>query len=230
MKLHRFIGDFDLSKPTLFLHDGTLINQIKNVLRLTVGEQIVLVTGFGLEAVVVIEGLNKDELSVKILDKKENLSESKRFVTLYCSVLKRENFELVAQKAVECGVKKIVPIISDRTVKTGLKIDRIEKIIKEASEQCGRALVPELGNIVILAEALNDSKINGVNLFFDASGEPFETKKLLNSVGIFVGPEGGWTEQELILAKESGCQIVSLGALTLRGETAAIISSYLATR
>ena len=229
MKKHRFIGDFDFSQSKIISHDQKLIKQIKNVLCLSIHEQVILSAGDGNETLAVIEDLNKDEILFKLLEKKTNLAEPTNFVTLYCSILKRENFELVVQKATECGVKKIVPIVSSRTVKTGLKIERLEKIIKEASEQSGRGLVPKLGTIISLSEALLEAKTNKLNLFFDASGEKFTTEdKKGKTIGIFIGPEGGWTAEELTLARENSCQIVGLGALILRGETAAIVASYLA--
>jgi len=227
MKLHRFIGDFDLTKPLLVSGDKELLNQIKNVLRLASGDRVVLVAGQGSEAIAEIDDLNKEELSFRVLESRASLSESDNFVTLYCSILKRENFELVAQKATECGVKRIVPVISGRTIKTGLKTDRLKKIIKEASEQSGRAVVPELGPISSLVEALREASTHGAILFFDPTGERSFGKNS-GSIGIFIGPEGGWEESEIQLAKENRGQIVSLGSLTLRGETAAIVASYLA--
>jgi 16S rRNA (uracil1498-N3)-methyltransferase len=135
----------------------------------------------------------------------------------------------VVQKATECGVKKIVPLISARTVKTGLKKERLEKIIKEASEQSGRGMLPALMETMSFSEALEQAKDNEQNFFFDASGSSFADQVLNNnSVGIFVGPEGGWTSDEINLAKEKGCLLASLGQLILRGETAAIIASYFA--
>jgi 16S rRNA (uracil1498-N3)-methyltransferase len=228
MKIHRFIGDFDLAQPKIISRDEELIRQIKNVLRLSIQEQVILAVAGGGEVLAVIEDLKKDEILFRILAPKENTAEPARFVTLYCSILKRENFELIAQKATECGVKKIVPIISSRTIKTGLKKDRLEKIIKEASEQSGRGIVPELGAIISLTEALVEAKANESNLFFAVGGEKLAKSNDAKKIGIFIGPEGGWTEEELALAKANDCQITSLGALTLRGETAAIVTSYLA--
>jgi 16S rRNA (uracil1498-N3)-methyltransferase len=228
MKQHRFIGDFNLSKSVIVSYNKELNNQIKNVLRLVIGEQVILSAGDEQEVLAEIENLNKDEVSFKVLEQRKNLAEADNFVTLYCSILKRENFELVVQKATECGVKEIVPIISARTVKTGLKSERLTKIIKEASEQSGRGLVPRLDEAISLSDALKSAKTNDLNLFFDASGEKLTQLVIGKNIGIFIGPEGGWTDKEISLAKEHGCKIVSLGPLILRGETAAIVASYLA--
>jgi 16S rRNA (uracil1498-N3)-methyltransferase len=227
MKLHRFIGDFDLSSSVVVSRDIELINQIKNVLHLPVGRQVVLFVGDGREVVASIEMINKNEVIFKILEQSKNEKESQRDVTLFCSILKKENFELVCQKATECGVKRIVPLISDRTIKTGLKKERLEKIVKEASEQSGRALIPEMGEACSLKEALAFSK-GEVKIFFDASGEDLPLKIDGEKIAIFIGPEGGWTDKELLLAKEYSCSVAKLGNFILRGETAAIVASYLA--
>lgn len=229
MKLHRFIGNFDFTNNDLIIKDGELINQIKNVLRLTVNEKIILVDGEQKEVLAKIINLNKEEIILNILERKDNMAEVNRQVTLFCSILKKENFELVVQKATECGVKKIIPIISNRTVKTGLKMERLEKIIKEAGEQSGRGILPEIEEPVSLVEAFSLAQANDLNLFFDLSGDLFKPEILGSKVGVFIGPEGGWEEKELNLAKEKGFMITSLGSLTLRGETAGIIASYLAT-
>ncbi|MDD4902860.1 MAG: RsmE family RNA methyltransferase [Patescibacteria group bacterium] len=228
MKVHRFFGNFNLAGDGVVSSDLELVNQIKNVLRLKPGEQVALCSGEGKEALAELVSAGSGEAAFKILTRTENTAEPTRAVTLYCSILKRENFELVVQKATECGVKKIVPVIAERTVKTGLKIDRLEKIIKEAGEQSGRGVIPVLGDTVSFLEALALTGENAANCLFDRSGELFKNDMADGSLGIFIGPEGGFSQKEIALAKESGCRIASLGPLTLRGETAAIIASYLA--
>lgn len=226
MKLQRFIGDFDLSQATIINEDPDLFNQLKNVLRLSNGDKIILADGKGSEAEAEIQFQGK-HLSFRITGNKMRCSEPDKKVTLYCAILKKENFELVAQKATECGVEEIVPILSARTVKTGLRQDRLEKIIKEAAEQCGRGMIPQLGESVNLTEALvqagEDTKI-----LFDKQGGEICVPAGIGKVSIFIGPEGGWTKEEIDMAREKGCVIASLGGLTLRGETAAIVASYLA--
>ena len=159
-----------------------------------------------------------------------NVNEPKRGVTLYLSTLKRENFEFAAQKATEAGVQNIVPIISSRTVKLNISTERVEKIVKEAAEQSGRGMVPRIADIVSFEKIFPDAAKNDINIFFDGMGKQFSGTMLegKESVGIFIGPEGGWGNKELVEAKENGFLIAGLGALTLRAETAATIASYLA--
>lgn len=222
MRLHRFIGDFDLAQATVRITDHEIINQFKNVLRLQVGHEVVLSDGKTNEARGVITALRADGVDIEILSCEKNTHEPKRHVALYCAILKRENFELVAQKVTELGVAEIIPMTTKRTVKLNLRHDRIEKIIKEAAEQSGRGVVPILGKTVDFETALKQAE--GMKIFFDASGKLCSMSHVAeNNVALFVGPEGGWDPSEITRAKEAECVITSLSALTLRAETAAIV-------
>jgi 16S rRNA (uracil1498-N3)-methyltransferase len=154
--------------------------------------------------------------------------EPTRNVTLYCSVLKRENFEWVVQKCAELGVKNIVPVIAGRTVKTGLKMDRLRMIAKEAAEQSGRGVVPEICEPMNFASALLEAKKNALNIFFHTKTGKHKDQRTMNTIGLWIGPEGGWTEQEAKQALDLGFQMGSLGMLVLRAETAAITATFCA--
>ena len=234
MRLNRFFGDFDFQQKSLRISDRDFLHQIKNVLWLGKGQQIILADGKLNEAVAEILAVSRDDLTVKILTISQNINEPIYRVILYCSILKRENFELVVQKATEVGAAEIAPIICQRTIKTGLKKDRLEKIIKQAAEQSSRGSLPVLREVTDFKEAIADTKENNINILFDSSGAKFVQSDCTNlapqekpRVGIFIGPEGGWSEEEITAAKEAGFKIVSLGKLTLRAETAAIIASYI---
>jgi 16S rRNA (uracil1498-N3)-methyltransferase len=227
MKVHRFIGDFDLTQRQLLIKDPELAKQMRSVLKLGTGEQIILSTGKGQEALCELGGYGQDSISITVLEPLVNDAEPATHIILYCAILKRENFELVAQKATEVGVKEVVPVITKRTVKLNLKLDRLEKIIKEAAEQSGRAIVPILHQPKTLDEAFEHAGSHTANYFFDFSGKQLEKGTLQGPVGVFIGPEGGWDESEVQQASERGHIIMNLGKLTFRAETAAIIVSYL---
>ncbi len=230
MKFHRFIGPFDLNADRLLLRDPGLIHQMRTVLKLRVGEKVVLADGTGSEALASISDLDPSGIEAKIVERRPS-AEPKRKVALYCAVLKNENLEYAVEKAVEAGVAKIVPLITLRTVKLGLNLDRLRKIAKEAAEQSGRGIVPEIATPVRFKQALKEAAANDANYFFDVGGEDFSrAKPLTASAGVWIGPEGGWDESEKNAAKESGFAVVSLGALVLRAETAATVAVYLATR
>ena len=227
MRLHRFIGSFELSQKTLVISDKDLLNQWRNVLRLENGDQLTLSDGQGSEATATIIESDKKAITLSIEETVVPNREPKKAVTLYCALLKRENFELVCQKATEIGIARIVPVLSERTIKTGFNRVRLEKIISEACEQSGRTTIPELAEPMKFAEAI-EYACGPASVFFDLSGkEGIEMKGISN---IFIGPEGGWSEGEVSLAKSSDATIASLGKLTMRGETAAIVASFLATR
>lgn len=231
MKLHRFIiKGCDLSTRGFRIENGELFNQIKNVLKLKAGERIIVSDGSGNEAEVEIRNIFKKYIEGDVLRTFENKNELEVSILLYCALLKRENFELVVQKATEVGVSEIIPCITQRTVKLGLNEERLVKIIKEAAEQSERGMLPALRAPIAFHEALKDSTSKQSTFLFDKGGKRFHEMKMSASerVGIFIGPEGGWTEEELSLAKTHGAELLSLSASTLRAETAAIVASYLA--
>ena len=226
MRLNRFFGNFNLTGEIVSSSDEELINQLKNVLRMKAGNEVVLCDGKLNEALCMIEDLSKAGVVSKIMNVYKNEKEFKSDIVFYCSILKRENFELAIQKAVELGVKKIVPVIASRTVKFGLKRDRLEKIIKEASEQSGRGILPILSDSLGFGDAVADAAGNDINLFFELGGSPLDQLKpdliRFKKIGVFIGPEGGWGKEEVDLADASNFKKISLSPFTLRGETAAI--------
>lgn len=225
-RLNRFYIDQDLSQTFFELADEELLKQINKVLRLKVGEEFCLFNEKQ-EIVVEILSASRSSINVSVKNRKEIEKTLNHEVTLYLSILKRENFELSVQKATEVGVKKIVPIISERTVKLGFRYDRLKKIAVEATEQSGRLTIPEISEPLSLKEAIDEARGNNQqNLFFDLSGQTFlgsDCKK----IGIFIGPEGGWTIHELESFRVAGFDLCSLGGTVLRAETAAIVASYL---
>lgn len=229
MKIHRFIGPFDIGLDRISITDADVVNQIAHVLRLQIGERILLADGSGRECIVEIIEMRKHEIICSVVERSENKNEPRVHAVLYCAILKSENFELVVQKATEVGISEIVPLITQRTIKLDIKAERLEKIIKEAAEQSGRGRVPILHRPMEFAEAINDAKRNAVNYFCDI-GELVANPIAYDAVasrGLFVGPEGGWTPEEVVEAHAAGCKTVSFGPLAFRGETAAIIASYL---
>lgn len=228
MKIHRFIGSFNLQPGIFLLKDEDITRQINKVLRLKQGEKIILCDGKGNEAQAKIISIQKNQIKLQ-LNALTLLKPSRVQITLYCAALKRENFDWVVQKSTEVGVTTIIPILTERTVKQNLNLARLEKIAKEAAEQSGRSFVTEVRSPLALSEAFNQAKNNQLNLIFELGALPLSNQKVDHqTIGIFIGPEGGWTETEIQTAQKSGIQIAGLGKLTLRAETAAIVASYLA--
>jgi 16S rRNA (uracil1498-N3)-methyltransferase len=226
--MHRFIGNFPLGEKRFWIADKELVKQVSGVLRLEPGEKIILSDGQGGEADAEILSYDKDAVEVSILEGRAGTGDPAIKTTLYLSILKKENFDLAVQKCVEIGVSKIVPIITKRTVKLGLKRDRLEKIMKEAAEQSGRSVLPILDEELEFKKAVAGAKENDLNFFFTLGGKPLELKAEHKDkkIGIFIGPEGGFDDFEVESAKAARFILAGLGSTTLRAETAAIAATH----
>jgi 16S rRNA (uracil1498-N3)-methyltransferase len=228
MREDRFFIATKIEKGKLEISDKEIFHQLKNVLRKKAEDRIILFNGTGVEAKAEIKKFLKDKIEVEVLNIEKPEREPKIFVSLFCSILKKSNFELVVQKATEIGVKEIVPILCRNTVKTGLNFKRLEKIAKEAAEQSKRITLPKIEKVLSFKEAIEKAKNFDLKILFDISGKDFSlAKKGAKSVAIFIGPEGGWDGSEIELAKKENFEIFNLGKLNLRSETAAIIASFL---
>jgi len=228
MRKDRFFIDSKINKGKIEIQDKEIFHQLKNVLRKKVGERIILFDGSGIEAEAEIKKFLKDKIEVEILKIENPKREPEIFVSLFCSILKKSNFELVCQKATEIGVKEIVPIICKNTVKIGLNFKRLEKIAKEAAEQSKRLTLPKIEKILTFREAIERVKNFDLKILFDISGKDFSSLgKKVKKLAIFIGPEGGWDKSEIELAKKENFEILNLGKLNLRSETAAIVASFL---
>ncbi len=226
-KIHRFMTPYQKLGDIIELRDTETIHQMKDVLKLRVGENCSIVEKDA-DILCSIIDMNKDRIQCRIVEVTLNESEPTKNVVLYLAILKKENFELALQKASEIGITTIVPVITTRTVKTGLNMERLEKIAREAGELSGRSSSIEIKDITPFSEALEKDTSN-TKILFDISGSLLEAWPT-GSTSIYIGPEGGFTEEELSLVKEHNITIASLGNLTLRGETAAIVASYLAVQ
>ena len=225
-KIHRFFYNFKVVDDIVNIDDFEIVNQIKNVLKLEIGEKLILFFD-GKEILCSIDCINKKFINCNVLENKKAVL-SKNDIVLYCAILKKDNFELIVQKASEIGVSKIVPIITERTIKTNLNIERLNKIAKEACEQAERSDIVIISDIKKFKDCLKTEE--NLNFLFDFSGEEFNDLKINKnnkSIALFIGPEGGFTDKEVKIAKDNDFIIARLGKNVLRGETAAIIASYL---
>ena len=222
MRLHRFYLHQKIENPKIKITDERLVHQWCNVFRYNVGSEVILFDGSGMEYNAVIEKLGNREVEVGVVSKREAVIPERK-ITLCISLIKKDNLEWVIEKATELGVSKIVPIISERSEKKNFNIDRAQKIIIEAAEQCGRGDVPVLESSKQLVDSIED--LEGEIIIFDPSGVPFDSSLLTtnyNLLSIFIGPEGGWSPSEIERFKDSNIKIFSLGKLVLRAETAVV--------
>src|SRR3990167_5682399 len=147
MRLHRFYINTPIAENKIVVKDEHILHQWRNVFRYNVGSEAVLFDGSGFEYDCVIERLSNREAELNVVSKKGSIM-PEREITLYQSLIKKDKMEWVVEKATELGVSKIVPIISDRSEKKGFNLARAKKIAIEASEQCGRGDVPEIGEVM----------------------------------------------------------------------------------
>jgi 16S rRNA (uracil1498-N3)-methyltransferase len=228
-KIHRFITEYKKSGSSLEITDADIIHHIKDVLKLRHGEECIITNTDNIEYTATIVETDKKRIILDIVNNTININEPNKKVHLYLSILKKENFELVLQKASEMGINAITPIITTNTVKTNLNFERLNKIAREASELSGRSQVTKINDIVDFETAVKEDQ-NQNKVLFDITGENFRVRQDLTQEksSIYIGPEGGFTDMEIKIAKDAGVQINNLGKLTLRGETAGIIACYLA--
>jgi 16S rRNA (uracil1498-N3)-methyltransferase len=147
-------------------------------------------------------------------------------LTLYQAVPKGKRMELVVEKAVELGVDRIVPLTTERGVVRpdgkGGKQARWARISEAAARQALRLKVPEVAEVASFPDAVREPEGSKVLLHNDPGVESLEALEISSPVSVFVGPEGGWSEQELRTARDAGAQVAHLGPYRLRSETAGI--------
>lgn len=185
------------------------------------GEEVELFDRVGNAAKGIVESIERDQAVIRTGDPLPS-RESPLAIHLAMSIIQLEKFELVLQKATELGVRSIIPLDTERVElrreRYANKGERWEKIIFEAVKQSGRTAVPRLESVATFAEVLQRP---GTKVLFDADAEP-GTLSDLREVTILVGPEGGWSEDELALANQWECIFQRLGPRRLRAETAAL--------
>lgn len=239
-KIHSFITTLLRQDDKIIVDDVKITHQAYNVLKLKKGEFIYLGDGQNIRYKTQIIDINKKQIMAKIIDQ-ENSNETQLQVIIALATIKREAFEYALEKLAEVGVYGIMPIASDKVIKKGINIDRSKNILREASEQAMRITVPKLYEEMDMQSALKYFINNGNTqiLFCDApqtepqtSGSKVTAKpyivKDFKSIVIFIGPEGGWSEREMVSIDLLGIPKYSLGQNVLRAETAAIVAGYMA--
>ncbi|MFA6608520.1 MAG: RsmE family RNA methyltransferase [Candidatus Paceibacterota bacterium] len=228
MRLHRFYVLQPLGEEVV-INDVSIIKQWLKVFRYNKGDFVILFNGDGDDVTYCIESVSPKECALTRTKLTPSYIPDKK-VTLYLSVIKKDNFELVVQKATELGVSAIIPILSERSEKKNLNEERLKIIAIEASEQCGRGDVPTILPIISLSDVLETPSPHQVSLVLQMGGisiKDISSQEILSdskNVALFVGPEGGWSENEEKLFKDKGVMFVSLGKTILRAETASIVA------
>ena len=209
--------------------DKNTSSHLVRVLRTKAETPVILFNGDGFDYLCKTLNNHPKKTLLAVESKIKINNESNLFITLIQGLSRLDRMETTIQKSVELGVTSITPLITERSV-VQLNGDRGEKkrthwqkIAQGASEQCGRTIVPEIGEIITLEKWLA-KELNGLQLFFDPRAERSlkQISYTSESVTILSGPEGGFSNQERCLAAQAGYLSVTLGPRILRAETACI--------
>jgi len=194
------------------------------VVRLRPGEEVELFDRSGRAARGTVETLERDRAVIAAGEALPS-RESPLAVHLAMAIIQLEKFELVLQKGTELGVRSFIPLVTERVElrpeRYSGKEERWERIVFEAVKQSGRTVVPKIEVPASFAAVVARP---GTKIVFDADTHP-APPEVAGEVILLVGPEGGWSEEELRVARESGCAFQRLGPRRLRAETAAIVAA-----
>ncbi|MEK7560320.1 MAG: RsmE family RNA methyltransferase [Patescibacteria group bacterium] len=230
--MHRFYLDEKLGEEILVIKEKSLLHQLRSVLRVQKQGKVIFFNDKGefkgLDFIYELKNMERTSANFLLKEKVENMREPRRRLTLYQSLIKKEKFEQVLQHTTEIGVFEFFPIISARSEKKSLNFERCEKVLKEAAEQSGRVIIPKFGKVLNFEKAIDSAKSSGFKTYF---AHTKEKENMIYGAGdrqvnLFIGPEGGWDEKEIFAFNRAGFRPVSLGRLTLRAETAALVASF----
>jgi 16S rRNA (uracil1498-N3)-methyltransferase len=231
--MHRFFTSPENIIDKKAILYGTDVSHIRTVLRLKRGDRIQILDGCGNCYTVTLTCVSRDNIKSRIdLKEDANSCESPLMVSLGQGMVKGTGFDGIVRRAVELGVGKIIPVsscrcvskMSDNDVKK--KLDRWSRIAREASKQCGRSKVPPVGpNATSVKEFCSANQGAGLKLIFWEEEQSLKIKDLphksqFDSAAVLIGPEGGFSLDEVEISRKYGFQSVSLGPRLLRTETA----------
>lgn len=232
----KFFVDRQAIENDYILIKGTDVNHIKNVLRLNTDKEILINDRQGNDYKCIISKIDTDVIYAKIEQVIKCETEPAVETVLFQSLIKGEKMEFVIQKSIEIGVTKIVPICTERCIvkiesdkKMQNKLDRWNKIAESAAKQSKRGIIPEVGSPILFKEAIVSARDN-----LEISCIPFENEHThhiktflrsssYQSIGVFIGPEGGFTQEEIIFARQENILPITLGRRILRSETAGLV-------
>jgi 16S rRNA (uracil1498-N3)-methyltransferase len=221
---------------------GDLAHRLAKVLRYRVDDTLVLTSGGDTEYIVRLDAVSAKQVTATVTGERPAPTEATVEVVVYQSLIRANRFDFVLEKGTEIGVARFVPIIAARTQgheeasksrpdgRPSGRAERWQRLITEAAEQCGRGRLPTIGETLPFEQAISSAP--GLKLL------PYEAERDLRlsdhlrsldarpaTVSIFIGPEGGWDESEVALARECGAALVTLGRRVMRAETAAVVAA-----
>ena len=221
MKIHRFYTpDLELSNE-LWLSAPELLHQWTKVLRFREGQKVVLFDGFERERLYAITEISAKEAHLELVTDYQR-QVPKKDIYVFWSLLKKDKNDWVLQKCTELGASHFIPLIADRSEKTGFNAERAKRIVIEAAEQCGRSDIPAIRDAMHVKKALE--QYSGKLDLYVCEQNSEGNHKINKKAGVLIGPEGGWSDEEKELFEQLSIKHLNLHDFTLRAETAAIAS------
>ena len=233
--MHRFFVEPGNIGEKEIVITGADVNHIRNVLRMRTEEEVLIADGQGAEYRCKLIELSENEVRAQILWKLDGNAELASAITLFQGLPKSDKMDLIVQKCVELGVDRIVPVSTKRAVvkldakKEQTRLKRWNTISESAAKQSGRGVIPEVSGVMSFGKALEEAKKLDVLLIpYERAEHMAETRRVMGeirpgqSVGIFIGPEGGFEESEVEEAVAAGAKAITLGKRILRTETAGL--------
>ncbi len=233
--MYRFYVNREKISGNMIEITGSDVNHIKNVLRLNAGDWIIACNGAGTDYVSRISEIKGDAISLTVEKVQDTDTELKCRVVLFQGIPKKDKMEFIIQKAVELGVNEIVPVVMSRCVvkldeeKADKKRKRWQSISEAAAKQSGRGIIPSVNKPVSLFEAFDIAAGLEYNMIpYELQDGMTASRKIVDdactksSVGIFIGPEGGFEKSEIDEAVKRNIRPITLGKRILRTETAGI--------
>lgn len=212
--------------------EGEQHARMTRVLRLQPEADLVVFDGSGAEWPATITDVSRRSASLTLGEERRTQREPWPRLVLYQALIRPALFELVLEKGTELGVHAFVPLLCERGARTTeaspSRRERWRRIVIEAAEQSGRVTVPSIGDAIAVAEAVDAAGGQRILAWERSQGlPPLASLQIGDEVSVFIGPEGGFTSGEVERAREKGVELVGLGGLVLRSETAAIAASAL---
>jgi 16S rRNA (uracil1498-N3)-methyltransferase len=230
--MHRFFAGNENFSGDLVALTGTDASHIRTVLRLQAGDKIQVLDGKGSLYVVQLTDIKAKSVKGEIISSEKVNTESPLKIHLGQSLIKGNKFDVVLRKSVELGVESITPLMTERTVvksDSDKKISRWKKIAEESCKQCGRSSIPKVSENIIKLDVFCQ-QVSGADLklmFWELESgnglKDINPKIAPSSVSVLIGPEGGFTVEEVETARSHGFQTVGLGPRILRAETAPLV-------
>lgn len=215
--------------------EGADVNHIRNVLRMRAGEQVRVSDGNNKRYLCEITGYENERVGLRILQEECLDMELSSRIYLFQGLPKQEKMELIVQKCVELGVYEIIPVAMRRCVvkldekKSRKKTERWQQIAESAAKQAGRGVIPQVSEALSYKEAVERARgLDIILIPYELAADMKQTKEVIESIspgqsiGIFIGPEGGFEREEVLLALEAGAKEITLGKRILRTETAGL--------